>query len=437
MYIPANRRRARCAVGIACFVVAALLGSTASAQTDARDGPPLALDRVVELAADRQPMLRALDADALAARASAVADRQLPDPQLFGGVRGLPVDGDDAYSFTRDSDTQLIAGVMQEFPLASKRRLRGRRGEQEASRLEATRQLATRTIGRDAALAWLSVWMADRASELLAESLRDADAQAEAVAIAVKTDRAPQSALFAARVEVEMLRDRIAENDQTAARARNGLSRWIGDAARQPVAPELPAWPLPPLSAVLANLSRHPRLAALDLRAAEAQTGADLAKADDRPDWRVELGYGNRSRYSDMVMLQVGVDLPIFTAQRQDRRYAAALAQRESAQASRDDALRELTAETRADYEDLQRLNQRIDAHDARILPPAHARVEAALAAWRSGSGTLAQVLDARRAVLDLHLSRLQLQEQAAVQVVRLRYLGAYDAPSNSVESSP
>ncbi|MGH8445776.1 MAG: TolC family protein, partial [Solimonas sp.] len=174
----------------------------------------------------------------------------------------------------------------------------------------------------------------------------------------------------------------------------------------------------------------HPAIAALDGRIAEAQAGADLARAAYRPDWRVELGYGSRARYSDMVMLQVGMDLPLFTRNRQDRELAAATARREAAVADVDDGLRQLGAEARLDYQDLLRLEERIRHHDQWVLPPAQARIDAALAAWRSGSGSLAQVLEARRAILDLHLSRLALQAQATQRRIQLDYLGAFGVPA-------
>ena len=49
------------------------------------------------------------------------------------------------------------------------------------------------------------------------------------------------------------------------------------------------------------------------------------------------------------------------------------------------------------------------------LLPLAAQRREAALAAYRGGTGTLAAVLDARRAELDARLALIQ-QEQAAAK---------------------
>ena len=105
----------------------------------------------------------------------------MPDPQLSLGVQGLPINSDDAGSFTRDSDTQLTVGFTQEFPRAAKRRLRGALNEREAQRLDAQAQLAERSIRRDTALAWLELWRFEQALLLNRASLREAEAQMQAV----------------------------------------------------------------------------------------------------------------------------------------------------------------------------------------------------------------------------------------------------------------
>ena len=49
---------------------------------------------------------------------------------------------------------------------------------------------------------------------------------------------------------------------------------------------------------VLARADEHPQLATAAVQVATAQTGAGLARAAYRPDWRVELGYGHRPAFA-------------------------------------------------------------------------------------------------------------------------------------------
>lgn len=423
--------------GLALVVMSARAETVPSADLDADAGVALELEQAAQLAVVHQPLLDGLTAQARAARESAVAARQLPDPQLTAGIVDLPVNTGDAYSFTRDSDTQIQVGVMQEFPRSAKRRLRGEAVEREARRLDAEHHLAERSIRRDAALAWLELWRYDQVLALTRATLREADTQVQAVEIALKAGSAAQADLLAARGEAGRLRDAVAGAEQSIAHARNLLSRWIGEAALRPVCPDLPAPPaLPSLETVLQRVRTHPHLAVVQAQVAAAQTGADLAQASYAPDWRVELGYAERPAYSDMVMLKLGVDLPLFTRNRQDRGLAAALAQKDAAVFGVQDGLRQIEAEARLNHHDWQRLSERLKSYDDSLLPQAQSRIEAALAVWRSGRGLLTQVLDARRAALELQMARLDLQLDAAKHYVRLTYLGAYEAPSPIVESS-
>lgn len=389
----------------------------------------LDLDEAARLAVTAQPLLTGLDAQAHAARESAVAAGQLPDPQLFTGVQDWPVNTGDAYSFTRDSDTQILVGIMQEFPRAAKRRLRGELSEREARRLEAEHHLAQRSIRRDAALAWLELWRYDQRLSLTRANLREAEAQKQGVEIALRTGTATQAEFLAARQETDRLKDEVAGTEQNIAHARNALSRWIGEEAFRPVCPDLPERrDLPPLATVLDRVRHHPYLTEATAQVAAAQTNARLAQAAYTPDWRVELGYGYRPEFSETVMLQVGVDLPVLTRNRQDRSLAAALAQQQAAEAIVEDANRQLVAETRLNYHDFERLVLRLKDYDDTLLPQSEHRITASLAGWRSGRAMLREVLDARRAALEIQRAWLDLQLDLARHTVQLTYLGAYEA---------
>ena len=411
------RHRAVCCVVFSCAVSTA--GYAAAPLNES-----LGLQQAAELAVQHQPLLEGLDAQARAAREASVSAAQLPDPRLVGGVRDLPVNTDEAYSFTRDSDTQIVVGVAQEFPRAQKRRLRGELRVKEAERLDAEQRLAACVVRRDASLAWLALWR-DKVAEQISIDTRDVvQLQEQAVAIAVRGGSATQSDLVLARITVERLADAIVEREQTSDQARFALRRWIGDAANLPIALAEPELPDPPTDlALIERLAEHPELAVLQQRMDESRVGVDLAKANRLPDWRVEVGYGYRREFSDMVMLQVGMDLPLFTHNRQDRDLASASAMGDAAAAQWEDGRRQLESRALQASRDLQRLTDRLAAYNDTIVPQTTLGIDSAMDAWRSGRGTLAQVLDARRMRLDVQLTRLQLQYDAFARRVELNYL--------------
>ena len=95
----------------------------------------------------------------------------------------------------------------------------------------------------------------------------------------------------------------------------------------------------------------------------------------------------------------------------------------ESAAAQLEDGERRLQSRALAAGRDLQRITQRLAAYDRDIEPQTNLGIEAATTAWRSGNGTLGQVLEARRVRFDVLLARLDLQFDAAKGRIELDYL--------------
>ncbi len=86
------------------------------------------------------------------------------------------------------------------------------------------------------------------------------------------------------------------------------------------------------------------------------------------------------------------------------------------------DALREHTAEIRLNADDWGLLQTRLQRYDESLLPQSQSRIEAALAAYGAGTATLKEVLDARSKALDIAMQKLDLQFDAAMHQVQLRY---------------
>jgi outer membrane protein TolC len=127
----------------------------------------------------------------------------------------------------------------------------------------------------------------------------------------------------------------------------------------------------------------------------------------------MELSYQQRgAAYSNMLSLQVSIDLPLFAERRQNRDTAAKLAQVEQARALREDALRQHLAEAAVARADWEAASARLKRFDDALLPLARARAQLALAAYRGGAGPLASVLEARRMELDLRVQKLQLDAE-------------------------
>jgi len=378
-------------------------------------GPPLSLAEALKLAVAQSPQLVSQRAMVAAAREMTVPAGELPDPKLKAGFENVPTTGPDAWSLTRDFMTMSKIGLMQEFPREEKRKLKVERVERDAERSAVAVESTTLAIQRETATVWLARRYADDAERAIAAQIAEAELAVTTVGAAYRAGKAPQSELITAQSMVVELRNRATDAAAQARRARIMLARYIGAEAERPPG-EAPDIARLPNEARLADIDAQPELKLARAQESVAATEADLAGAAKIPDWSAEVSYAFRgSGYSNMVSLMFSIDLPWSPGTRQEREHAAKLKELDAARAMREDARRMRTAEVlsmQAEWESARAQAQRIRSE---LLPLAAQRREAALAAYRGGTGSLATVLDARRAELDAQLA-LIAQEQAVAK---------------------
>lgn len=387
---------------------------------------PLSLERAVAAATGRSQLLTAAEAQARAARETASAAGQLPDPVLKLGLNNLPIDGSDRYSVMRDFMTTRSVGVMQELTRAEKRSARVRRAEREIELAQVNRQATIADLQRDTALAWLERSYQESMLELLKSQIAQAELQVEAAQTLYRSGKGSQADVFAARGSVEQLRDGLAQVERRVAVANTQLARWVGDSdARQALAPRpelaLPAWTEGRLTE---HLAQHPQVAAATQQEAIADSEAALARAERSSDWSVEIQYSQRGpAYSNMVSINLSVPLQWDPKNRQDRELAARLAGVDEARARREELQRAHEAEVRAMLQEWRSHEDRLGRFEASLLPLATQRTEAALASYRAGSGPLTAVLEARRGELDVRIERLRIEMDRARIWAQLNFL--------------
>lgn len=396
------------------LVLLALSGAALAQQPS----PDLGLDEVAALAVRQQPQLLAQQAAIHALGHGAPAAGELPDPRLNLGVANLPTN---SFSFTQEPMTMATIGVSQMIPGGDKRRLARTRVEREAAQAEQVLAATSRRIARDAQLAWLDVYLPGAALGLVRQVESDYQRQVEWSHAAYKAGKLAQEETLAVRGMLEATRDRLADLTRQQAMARAGLARWVGQAAERPL-DALPHANRPaPLADMVTRLPGHPELSTLDEAVSVAQADVSLAREAYKPDWSVDLSYGLRGGgLPDFVSVGVGVDLPLFTANRQDKRLAARLAEVEQAELIRADRYRTLKADLEASYADWQAADARVMHYEQGILPLATRRIESALAAYGSDRASYGQVLDARRAEAESRLQWLALvvaRDKARVQI--------------------
>ncbi|HKX95932.1 MAG TPA: TolC family protein [Methylibium sp.] len=404
---------------------ALLLSLWPLAQALAAPPSSLPLDAAVSIATRNSRQVDAMAAQVRAARERAVVAGQRPDPVLKLGLSNLPIDGPDRFSVTRDFMTMRSVGLMQEVTRADKRTARRERAERDAALAEAERRQAEAAVQRDTALAWLDCSFAESMREQLLGQIAQASQQVQAAEAMYRGGRGAQADVYAARSEVEALRDRLDEAEREIEVARARLTRFVGDAAHAPLGERpvvaLPTWVTADGAGALDAL---PDIAARREQEAAAAADARVADAERQADWSVELMYSQRGpAYSNMVSINLSVPLQWDRGNRQDREHAATLASLDEARARREDAERAVQAELQSWTLAWRSHERRLRRHDEALLPLAEQRAAAALSAYGAGSGSLTGVFEARRNALQVHLDRLGIEADIARLWAQLSFL--------------
>ena len=386
-----------------------LLAAFASPCAFAAGATEVSLDDAVRIAVERAPSLAARHAEVEAAQQESRRAGALPDPMLSVGVENLPVTGADAFDANADFMTMKKIGLSQEVPARAQRDARRRLAEHSVDEAQAQAEADAVAVRRAAADAWIDYWV--RQHELVAlRRLREQAALAAHVAharVSGGSDTATDA--LAADAAVLDLDNRVLENEAAVVAARSALQRWVGptDVAPTLKAPDFTRLPHSEAE-LLARLDQFPELHPVAAKVETAAAAIDVARAERRPNWNVEAAYGQRSGdRSDMLTLEVGIGLPLFTRNRQDRGVAAREAEYRAALDTREDLRREQAAQLQAAYARWEALKQQVALHEERLLPLAGDRSATALDGYRAG-GELRAWLDARRDELSIHLSHAE-----------------------------
>jgi outer membrane protein TolC len=387
----------------------------------------LSLDEALARAG-QTPEVLSRQADEAAATALASAAGQLPDPRLTLSVDDFMLEGDQQY---RLDGSKRMLGLMQAIPAAAKR-------DAERRQMAATRESSTRAreyahlaAHREVSLLWLRLHYLAR-KETLLHAQAEENQRRQKVTLALLAGGGDANMALEPLLDRQTLDDAIdlLTRDRQILRAR--LAQWIG-----PLAPDetasgpLPAWiqdappPSPDDAAPPPGEDPDPETELRPSRAriAMAEAQWERARADAHPDWSVELGLGRDAMGQAMAMAKIGLSLPLFPADRQAPRIAAARARLLAAEAEH--AMRkaaftrqreELLAEEAALTARLRRLTQE-------TLPLLARRTTLAEAAFSAGKSPATALIAAREKQLAAQLRALDLETERAAARARLHFL--------------
>jgi outer membrane protein TolC len=404
----------------------ALITSTATAQS------ALTLSEVEQLALADDPAIGALQARTRAMQDMAVADGQLPDPQLRTGLYNLPLDD---FDVGREPTTQLRLGIMQSFPRGDTLRYKQQQTEWMAKSEQANTGAMRRMLVRNVRNSFLELYYQLQAEQIVNKTRKLFAQLVEITQAHYASGRVSQQDVLRASLELSRLDDRTTRIRNEADKGRAALKKWIGDAATLPLSGDFPQLPaLPAKTAIEAALPEHPVILVETAKFEANHRKIRIAREQYKPGWSAGLEYRKRfgdnpggDDRADMMAAMLTVDLPLFPKMRQDRRLSASIQQAESAQLARSDRLRELRQTLDTDYASWQRLGERSALYQSQLLRESAANAQASLNAYQSGVTEFTTLMRARITDLDVRLDELRVRVDRARAQASLLYLAGED----------
>lgn len=415
--IPAPRVK-RLAEAPIVFLVGLFAVVPADAQTSRVDSPAVAeastplgvatgdvltLDAVLELARERNPRIRAMQAAAEAATERAPEASALPDPMLQLGVMnfGIP-------DFNTDMPMSMAPSVqlMQAVPFPGKLGKAGEIADLGSEMARARSDEAWWEVRVRAAGLFYDLYSLDRRLEVMRETLRLLQDFQEVAMAMYSSGTGRQADVLRADVEVARMDGEIRRMEAmrvtTVARLNAELDRPATTPLPSPTLDDLPL-DVPDGETLerWAHESR-PALEGARLGVDQARTRTELAARGIWPDFTVALSYGQRDRgfgTERMGSAMVGFNLPIHAGSRQYARRdearaleRVAAAELQAREAEVDARIGELLAQLDRDRT-LSRL------YRDEVIPQARVNVESAFSSYRVGAVDFMTLVDAQMSV--------------------------------------
>ncbi|MGQ0658846.1 MAG: TolC family protein [Chromatiales bacterium] len=394
----------------------------------AAEGGVLALSEAEALALEKDPLIHGYQSQSDAFVERAVAEGQLPDPQLQFGIQDLPTD---TFSFTQDDFTMLVVGAQQAFPRGRTLRYASERmqamSDAEAAKAAHQRLLVVQAVRN----AYLELHYQNHAEAILRENRSLFEELLSITEKQYAAGRDNQHDVIRAQLELSLLDDRLTETASDREQALAELAKWIAPAqAQRPLSEELPSLAaLPAKEALATNLPKHPAIQAENAMVNASEKSVAIAGEQYKPGWMLDISYGYRDQdftgtdLTDFFSAMVTMDLPLFPGKRQDRALAASEKEVTAATYNRAEKLRELTRVLEAVYAKYERLGERFDLYEKRARVEAAQTTEATLAAYETGRADFISMLRARMTDIDTQLMALRIQVDRAKAQADLLYL--------------
>ena len=399
----------------------------------------LNLQQAEHLAVQADPAIEKFKATSLSYANASIADDTLPDPKLRLGAVNVPVD---TFDLEQEQMTQLKIGVQQDFPRGNSLALKQQQSQFLSRSALASADDASLQIIRDVRESYLNLYYEISAYQIIRETRHLFSELARITESNYAAGRVNQQDVVLAGLELSRLDDRSTKIQTSEEMHRARLSQWIGDIAWNTISAEYPVLPdLPEDIDLNQIIPQHPLVRAENENVNASKQMTEMARQEYKPGWSLLIDYGYRSgnnpdgsERADFATALVSMDVPLFTANRQDKTVASNEQKIAAARYVKDDRLRQLKQMYDKNMHLWQRLGEREELYKTSLLTAATNNSKVALNAYQSGVSEFNTLMRARITELDVRLEDLRIRVDRLIAQTQLLYVVGDSSGENKNE---
>jgi outer membrane protein, heavy metal efflux system len=354
----------------------------------------LALDKAITLAEQSNPGLaqRQAQVEAMSALPSQLGS--LPDPMVSMGLINLPTD---SLNTSQEAMTQWQLGISQEIPFPGKLALKQQAATERASASAFMTTEYKQQLIKSITSYWWQLFYLEKTLVIISTNKTLLKQFIDIAETKYRVGHGLQQDVLLAQLELSKLLNREielnSEREQVVIRLNTLLSRPTDTAIQLPAFQHIDTI-LPEIKPVdeildIAKQNRSILLQQKHLIAAAAEDKA-LAEKDLLPDFKISAAYGVRQGHnldgsdrSDMLSLQVGINVPLFA----DRKQKMAISQKNSElkqqQFAYQDSWNQVQSEIANYITQYQQARQQYSLLDTGILPQARQTIASMLSGYQ------------------------------------------------------
>jgi outer membrane protein, heavy metal efflux system len=387
-------------------------------------------DELAALALQRAPSLAAIAARVQEARELVRPAGALPNPMVELMVQDI---GFPRWTLGKEDMSMIGPQITQGIPFPGKRGARRQAAQAEVTVKAGELELLRREVARDIQGLCARLYALDQEQQALASGRELLELLAATVRERYSAGAAEQEAAIKAQLAVSRLDERL----EDVAAERKGLvasvNRYLdqpGDAplGRVTTLPEAVVPPMPWEAVVGENA---PEVAVRRAEVQVAERRLRVARMELRPDFLAGAGLGFRGGKDPVVTFRLGMDLPLWSAQRQLPMFRAA---EQDLEASRQ-ALRDAEAMARAEAArleaDWRRADRQVTRYAQAIVPQTGLALDAARSSYMAGRGDFSTVIEDFNLWLEARTGSAQRETERFTTWAELQTVIGSSGPGN------